>query len=115
MGISRSNKNFQFMNNYQFGKLLSSYVENFAESIEQSDKIRSAIDNIFENQTRHFFNKQLTFFTCLFMFPFLAHLFLSNDALTDRILLSTALVGWFYMYSNEVIAMIVEGFWTYFK
>ena len=49
VGVARSNEDFEFINNFQFGKLLTSFVENFAESIEQSDKIRSSIDNIFDN------------------------------------------------------------------
>ena len=54
--MARNNKNFKFMNNYQFGKFLMRYVENYKETLEESDKIRSAIDNLFE-KTRTFFHK----------------------------------------------------------
>jgi hypothetical protein len=113
VGIARCNEHFQFMNNYQFAKLLTSFVENFAESIEQSDKIRSCIDNIFDNETRSFFYKQIMVFGSLFVVPYLTHLFVSKDVTTDRVLLGVALLGWLCIYSIELIAMRVEGFRTY--
>ena len=52
-------------------------------------------------------------FGTLFVVPYLAHLFVSKDVTTDRVLLGVALLGWLCIYSIELIAMRVEGFRTY--
>jgi len=90
------------------------YVENFNETLEECDKIRSAIDNLFE-KTRSFFHKQITIFVCLFMIPFALHLFASLEETAERIMLYIGLIGWSGMFSIELIAMYVEGFGSYFK
>ena len=91
------------------------YVENFKESIEQSDKMRSVIDNIFDNKTRKFFFKQIIVFAFMFVIPFLAHLFVGKEQKAERVLLSVGLLGWMYMYSLECMSMRVEGFLKYIK
>ena len=106
-------RDIKFMNNYQFGKLLTSYVDNFAESIEQCDKIRSAIDNLFDRFTRFFFYKQIAVFACYFVVPFLAHMFVIQEGTSNKVLLCITLFGWACMYSLELIAMRVEGLKTY--
>ena len=111
--MARDNKYLQFMTSYQFGKLLKSYVDNFAESIEQCDKIRSAIDNIFDRFTRFFFYKQIAVFACYFVVPFLAHMFVIQEGTSNKVLLCIILFGWACMYSLELIAMRVEGLKTY--
>ena len=112
-GMARDKLNFHCMNNFQFGLLLKSYVDNFPESIEQSDKIRSVIDNIFNEKTRGFFKKQIACFYFLFVIPFLAHLFVVDDVTVDRVLLSVGLVGSIFMYSMEIISMRVDGVMKY--
>ena len=114
VGKLRNNENFKFMNNFQFGKFLMRYVENFKETLEESDKIRSAIDNLFKN-TRSFFRKQILVFVYLFTTPFMIHLFASLDKEGDQIILNFGLIGWSCMFGIELIAMRVEGFITYFK
>ena len=115
VGVARQSEDFNCMNNFQFGNLLKSYVKNFAESIEQSDKMRSVIDNIFDNKTRKFFFKQIIVFAFMFVIPFLAHLFVGKEETAERVLLSVGLFGWMYMYSLECMSMRVEGFLKYIK
>jgi len=114
VGKVRNNKNFKFMNKYQFGIFLKRYVENFKGTLEEADKIKSAIDNLFK-ETRSFFHKQIALFVCLFTIPFMLHLFASLDETIGRIMLNIGLIGWSCMFGLELIAMRVEGLSTYFQ
>lgn len=96
------------MNDFQFSKFLMSIVDNFPDVIEQSEKLRQAIDYRFESTTRSFFFKVIAAFAT-FALPYVVHLFSDFDTVTNQMLLTTSMMGWCSLYSLELIAMGIEG------
>jgi len=63
------------MDNSQLVKLLSNYCDNFSMDIESSDKIRSMIEYIFDNETQSYFYNQIGFYITTVVTPIYALLF----------------------------------------
>ena len=100
------------MTDYQFSKFLSSIVDNFPEVIDQSEKIRQAIDFRFESTTKSFFHKLIAVFST-FAVPYLVHLFSGFGTTANQMLLTISLLGWCSLYSLELIALGIEGIESY--
>jgi hypothetical protein len=91
-----------------------SIVENFEDVLEQSEKIRHAIEYRFESTTKSFFYKVIAVFVT-FALPYLIHLFAGLHPTTNQMLLTISMMGWCGLYSLELIALAVEGAESYLK
>lgn len=70
------------MNDFQICKFLMSIVENFPDVLEQSEKIRHAIEYQFETKTKSFFHKVIAVFVT-FCIPYLIYLFAGLGSTTN--------------------------------
>ena len=102
------------MNNINFGRIISNYVDNFAESLPESDKLMSMIDFQFENQTKAFIRNQSIWFVVMFFIPFLVIIFGDLKGTALYIFLFTSIIGLLGMYSIELMAIKVQGLRAYF-
>jgi hypothetical protein len=100
------------MTNFEFSNFLMSIVENFPDIIEQSEKIRQAIDYRFESTTKSFFHKIIAIFST-FAIPYLVHLFAGLGTTANQMLLTISLLGWCSLYSLELVALGIEGLESY--
>jgi len=57
------------MCNFDLGKMITYYVNNYFTDLELSDKIKTIIDNQFDNLTKYFFQKQLAWYLTAFVTP----------------------------------------------
>jgi len=95
--------------------MITCYVNNCFTDLELSDKIKTIIDNQFDNLTKFYFQKQMAWYITAFVTPHLTLMFTEWEGTAAYIILSIAAIGLIGMLLLEVIAMKVEGFKKYFS
>jgi hypothetical protein len=95
--------------------LVSTYVENYPENLEQCDKIKSIIDYQFENKTIKYLYIQFGYFVLTFVVPFFILAYADLKGAPRDIVMFISLIGALGMYTIEIMAMRVEGVKSYFR
>jgi len=73
--LALNEKDSKPMNNYQLGKLVLNWIENYLEDFEQCDKIKSLIDDQFEKHTASYIYKIIAWYLITFIVPYYFQLF----------------------------------------
>ena len=103
------------MNNFNQGKMITNYIEEFSENLDESVVFKSIIDFKFETQTFPYMVFQFVIYIFMFVIPYFFITFtnLNRNWLGTCIYMS--LFGVTFMFTYEFMGMKVQGIKVYFS
>ena len=103
------------INDFEFNRLITTYVKNFPQSIEESSQIRAFIDHTYKTEVKKYQTVLFTYWFLQLVIPYLTQLMIIPKGEASFQLLSLVFFSACVLFSLELMQLWVNGFIDYFS
>ena len=103
------------INDFEFNRLITTYVSNFPQSIEESSQIRAFIDYTYKTEVKKYQTVLFTYWFLQLVIPYMTQLMIIPKGEASFQLLSLVFFTACVLFSLEIMQLCVNGFKDYFS